>query len=365
MLLLWVTIPFLAVGAAPLLYLLMSQLGCCGIMAQMPRRVHVRMLALLTAIDQFGFQHSIPIGGSPVLKKTVVGGAVSVLAFGCILAVAASLIAQFVVANLQPQLPVIAPVADSYASLPARHIMLAEGDVSGLPVGTAAGLVLQISTMGPYCNNVAWQPSSINLLAGSFKLTTLMDAATGYARHTFNCVQCAFRSISNLDLCFDATCQSFIVKAFAVGADGTVTVAAYDIAYSGAPSTAIAVGFEPTLQVQVDVATNTSTRGFSVAAQAAGVPLNTNASTILLRILLPLNPTYVNYQVRYDVCSSPTFLYICCKCRFWLSLRRPNCSRQLSACQGCLASSGCFSRWEKDGTAPLFASVSGVDNAME
>lgn len=291
-LMLWlVPLPIVVLAALPALYMIVTGRLC----ARDPSW-HGGAKRWLRRVDVFGLKHRLPQGAHPTMRNTTLGGAITVIAFGTIVAIAAALVAQYRVNNQLEQPPVFAPVVESYAQLPPKTVEAQPG----------SGLQVELRTMGPRCGNVrAWAAS--NLLAGSFNYSSQLNDTTGAARHVFACPACAFSSISTLDVALDGTCRPVLVLASAVGATGVVTRASFTAASecatdlhtgSCAASTSAGVAFVPTLQIAQNAVTNEQFRGFQVApADAAMVPRNADKDQLLLHIELPLAPWFVSSQV--------------------------------------------------------------------
>jgi DNA-binding beta-propeller fold protein YncE len=263
---------------------------------------------MLRTVDMFGLQHTVPELASPVHRNTARGGAVSVLAFGTVLALASALTTQYVLNNAQAQQPLIAPVTDSYSLLQPRSVAIADDTVSGLPGGAFSGVRVAVASMGPNCGVVAFNrtDNGSQLLHGSFFYNSTYDPVTGLAQHVFACESCAFRTISTLDLVFDSSCQTFLMTAHAAGADGAVTSASYKAeadCVGGfktpcAIQNAAAVSFVPTLQVLADATNDVSLRGFDISpASLLLSDRQLDNTAVSVRVSLGLAPTYVNQQV--------------------------------------------------------------------
>jgi hypothetical protein len=276
----------------------------------------------LRAIDLYGLRHRVPQGESPVQRSTARGGAASIVAWATVAAIASALISQYATDNAQAQLPFVAPVTDSYATLTTgkatyNALGASVSSSNGLDNtdGLVSGLRLIVSAMGPNCDSIVWDDSSNSsqLLSGYFQYTTSVNASTGLAVHIFDCPDCAFRSISSLALAFDTTCQTFMLQAYAVGADGVVSAVAHlaeadCIGGFTGPCTmqsVVSVAFTPTLQIMSDATHGTSIRGYSVSPASFVMsnellpPLllqNSSHERVVVYVSLGLTSTYVNQQ---------------------------------------------------------------------
>jgi hypothetical protein len=209
-----------------------------------------------------------------------------------------------------------------------------------------------VRTMGPACGVVA--SSESNLLFSTFNASSTFDASTGYGVHVFDCPDCAFHIVSDLQLAFHASCQNPLVTTYAVQANGFVSAGVYlpkPASYGcqlGQPCL-VAVAMAPTITLEIDesysasiamfdnvlvhggsamsAADNALLRGYNVLpAPAPSVPplptafnatmisgldnLAANSgvdvtfvngtllsSAFIIDLQLPLNPTYDNHQV--------------------------------------------------------------------
>jgi hypothetical protein len=273
----------------------------------------------LTYIDMYALSQAVADGTSPVKRRSVLGGAVTVATFGLFTAVCVSLLMQFWLNNVEQLQPIMAHVLDDYTLLPPMHIAqdeLAQATsirATGV-VALESGLALTVQAIGPRCGNVTWTASQ--LLAGSFNYFVATNGATGYAIHTFTCTECAFSTLSTLDLTIDVSCQSLLVIASAVGSSGLLSIGSY-IAFSDCAAlsnlptctllSTVAVAMVPTLETLVNDALNQQFRGYSVLPVAL-VPLpNPNPSSIWLRVGLPLASTYTIQQVSNRTSFSQLF----------------------------------------------------------
>lgn len=287
-----VPIPLVFMFSIPLLYLLMTR--CCI----PPRGWHDRVKQALLWIDIFGLNHDVPPGESPTMRKTTLGGGVTVLAFGTIAGVAASLIANYVLNNLKQQQPVHAPVTNDYATLRSSGVSAPHWS------GTTSGVRLELHTMGPFCHTVDATTSSL-LGNASFSYSRETNATTAHSRHVFDCPTCAFTATSTLDVWLHSSCQTLLVHAFAVNTAGAVTAASFRAA-SACPSaldscprlSSAAVAFGLTLDVFDDGVNAQPRRGFAVAPTAALPPDNSDPAVVTLRVTFPLNPFYVVQQLK-------------------------------------------------------------------
>lgn len=261
--------------------------------------VDARIRRMLRTVDQFGLNHSVSEGEAPVMRSTAHGGALAFLAVGIAAAIAFSLVIDFVASNDVPRMPLMAPTMSSYANITSAVARRESTNIFGAP---ASGLRVRILSMGPACSSVTWLAS--NLLAGNFSHSAAVNATSGAATHDFDCPGCALMAISSLDVSFDATCQTFVVYAYAVSSTGFVSVASYAAAAPCGPrysdATVDCSPFRPAVAMAMtldllEVDGVNSARGFTVSPPATLPPVGGNVSSglRLLRVALPLSSAYI------------------------------------------------------------------------
>jgi hypothetical protein len=103
------------------------------------------------------------------------------------------------------------------------HFRISQGGDGTSAPTLLSGVRLVVSAMGQYCNLTFADWASTNLISGAFTYTYAHDPATAASVHTIDCPDCAFHTVSKLDLYFDASCQSLQLTAYGVNAAGAVT----------------------------------------------------------------------------------------------------------------------------------------------
>ena len=279
----------------------------------------------LSAVDMYSLREPKRKGESPILHPTPLGGALSLATVGAVVALMASTLVQYRSSNVllaQSALPVTLTALASLGDLPPARLApsASAGHTDAVlrnfssPAAPGTGFAVSISTMGGNCG--ALHSNASRLTSGAFVYTQTFDAATGAARHTFLCPACIPDALSMLTLAFDASCQVFAVTVVAAGAGGGLSSTAAYVANSappGAPAMgAVAAAFPLVLEAVQDgvggavpresdglVLGGRSVRGL-VALPATGVESTTEvavAGSVVLTILLPLQPTYTLYAL--------------------------------------------------------------------
>jgi hypothetical protein len=285
-------IPFVCVFAAPLLYLALTWRRALSSVW------HLRVQAVLRYVDAFGLSFILPQGASPVMRRTTCGGGVTLLAYGTVVGLAASLLANYRLNNDVSALPLLAPVADDYAAIPVASSAGAHWS------GITSGIRVHVHAMGPSCGSVSWrQPATLG--SPQFDYESHFNATTAHAVHAFSCRHCAVSAISALDVTFHRSCQTLLVHAFAVNTAGLVTSGSFNISSlcptaldTCAPVTVAAVAMFMTLDVLDDTSSGQRRRGYTLSPAVAVNPQQAAEDAISLRVFLPLEPFYVARQVK-------------------------------------------------------------------
>jgi len=228
-------------------------------------------------------------GNSPVKRRTVLGGACTLLAAGAIAAIVALLVSTYLQQASVVSQPVFVPATLSYASLPTAQAHA----LNDLPTALwyarphKSGLGIAVLAHGPRCGRLAaWNASNLlqeltSVHGPGFAYSSTFDYLTGAAVHMFDCPSCGLLATSFLDVHLDVTCQvrlastaaylhlvvrganlppgavflqSLLVLAWAVGANGDVTAASFVHSSSNGsaePSTVVAISLSVTLQVGI------------------------------------------------------------------------------------------------------------------
>jgi hypothetical protein len=230
------------------------------------------------------------MGASPVKEATLLGGGLTIMSLGIVVALGLSLVVQYHINNYETQLPTESPVLDNNADWP--FMSSASGEQS---------VYVELVAFGPACASITW--NATNLLAGAFQYSTAADSITGVAHHNFSCPTCTFRAMSSLDVWLHDSCQSLLIRTRAVSASGLTSVGTYYTSATcpGSPLAcatlqSVAVSMTLSLDVLADAAGNV-VRGYIVAPTTATPGLNDRPGTVLARTLLALAPSYVNTRV--------------------------------------------------------------------
>ena len=267
-------------------------------------------------------------GETPLLKPSALGGAVTLLTLGAIIALMSTTLVTYAQANTllkSSLLPVTRPQLAAYTLLPCQPalptIFLGFNISSTLskhlsasgarPNKPGSGISVAIETMGNLCGSLV--ANSSHLYKGEFAYTSTVTAATGYSLHFFSCPDCMPDDLAFLSASFDTSCQSFVVSVFATGSGGGVTMTSVTAVAPGASAMGAAdVTFPVILEAIQDTTLGAVPRaadGLVVGARSAVgylangaspatiMPLAAGAAAIELTIRLPLVSSFVMNQL--------------------------------------------------------------------
>jgi hypothetical protein len=283
-------VPIVVVSLLPLLALLIGR-NCAG-----PHYLVRRLERWFLSIDKFGLAHDVGEGQAPIQRVTVLGGSVTVVAIGTVLAVAVALVIQYFKANSIVQesvLPAPLPTLQKLADLPLYTLT----SPSGLAPTLQSGMQLQLITMGPLCSLLTL--ASEGLLAGQFVLNTNVSTAGGRIVHTIDCQSCMFGPLSGLTLALDPSCQSLQLSMFAVGVLDAMTAMSIQLGGLGNGSflsTASLVA-SPQLVVQNNARSNVVSRGVAVTFQSYSPQYATAPASVSISVSLAIALEYVNINI--------------------------------------------------------------------
>jgi hypothetical protein len=223
-----VSVPIFMLAILPLVIVIAST------MPTKARNLPPGFVNFFRGIDLYAMRHALQEHQSPTLRRTLLGGAFSIVALGTILSIAASLVVQYATNNTLTQrsvLPAMLPTLEELAVLPAFTSSDATDSTSVPPLLDAIApsfdtlMQVNIHAMGPLCRNISVMQTGI--LTGVFTLGSVVDNSTLAVQHTLKCDGCALGPLSALNMSLDASCQSLRVEAIASGATGSVTVVAF------------------------------------------------------------------------------------------------------------------------------------------
>lgn len=294
------------------------------------------MSSVLEKIDLYRVKTPLKRGGSPFLDPSALGGALSFLSVGAVLALMISTSLQFAYVNVLLQksaLPATLPAMASFASLPLKPVatIVSAGinDPALLelvePSRAGTGFVVTVATMGSRCGALRGSISA-DLYKSNFSVTSHFNATTGAARHTFYCPDCFVNGLSRLNLALDASCQSLLITIVAAGVGGGFSSSSIYSTNSAAPGqplpASVFVSFPLVFEVIQDGVAGAPPRssdslitgGRSAAGYIALAALDkptvvfgataADTGTVNITIALPLQASYTLYQL------SPILSYI-------------------------------------------------------
>jgi hypothetical protein len=165
-----------------------------------------------------------------VSKPTSLGGGVSILFIGVLLAVTAMLVEQFILSNNAATTGSIKLTAWEIGAL-ARYPPFVQAlpdllvpDAPLLPgPGLTSGLQVTVRTHGARCG-APLKVEGLMAVANFTARAPIVDSATAAAVHVYDCALCVADSLSRLTLTFDPSCAAFDISAAAIGAWGTFSM---------------------------------------------------------------------------------------------------------------------------------------------
>lgn len=241
----------------------------------------------MRAVDQFGLSRTPEEGAAQVMKRTPLGGAVSIAGLGAILGIAVSLIMRYAAANTLVQRAVLPSQANDIQAVMSYPFAVRGVATTLRPQECLQGICVSIIAQGPQCtpDNILFASNASDLAAGEF-LYTASDANTvpGSAlySHDFTCAACAFGRLSALTVTLPASCQSLAINVAAVGAQGSTAIISYSTSAArsaaGTPFIAgAAVAITPTIDGLDNQAAGVQARGYLILGAA---PVITPSATL-------------------------------------------------------------------------------------
>jgi hypothetical protein len=300
-----VSVPIFMLAILPLVIVIAST------MPTKARNLPPGFVNFFRGIDLYAMRHALQEHQSPTLRRTLLGGAFSIVALGTILSIAASLVVQYATNNTLTQrsvLPAMLPTLEELAVLPAFTSSDATDSTSVPPLLDAIApsfdtlMQVNIHAMGPLCRNISVMQTGI--LTGVFTLGSVVDNSTLAVQHTLKCDGCALGPLSALNMSLDASCQSLRVEAIASGATGSVTVVAFSASSDGnvpdgsdVTLSSVDAVLVPSLETFEDVTAAVKRRGYLLAPSSVLVQSSLRPAAVTLSITLNIAPTYVMQRV--------------------------------------------------------------------
>ena len=264
---------------------------------------HSRLKAGLRAIDLFAMRHNLGEGDSPVYHRTTLGGGLSSIAVGTVVALAAVLLVQYREGSTlvqQSTLPATPQALTAVAAMPPALV----GNPHPLLPPLTTGVTVLLQTQGAVCN-APLTVTPFSLMGGEFMASTSEDPIAKFTNITLQCAECAFGPMSRLFITLNGACQAVRVTVGSVSVSNTLSVATTLLTLESRNSSeasrwiqSATIPMLPRIAVIQDTITNEAQRGIIVQPQPADVKTGPDLPDVVtIEILFATDADYVHVQV--------------------------------------------------------------------